>query len=214
MLNMKVETNSREVAGWFHDLYRDQIPYATARAINATAIDFQKREREGLEDRFTIRRPWVLRGIKINREDFATKEKPEAIVHVDQDRSFLIKFEKGGVKRPRGRSLVVPVDARRTKSGVVSRTIRPRALGLKEIGGGRAVGDKRTFLIRKPGGRGVIFQWFGRRGSGQTRTLFMMIPSAKVDPRLHFEDTAKDVVRRRFEENFEREFDRAIRTAR
>jgi len=214
MLNVQVETNAPEVADWFRRLYSDQIPFATSRAINATAISFQEKQRQGIRERFTIRRQWVLRGVKINREDFARKDRLEARVHIDSARDFLIKFEKGGRKRPEGSRLAIPAEVRRTKAGVVSRTLRPRALDFKPTGDGRYAGQKKTFMLRRPGGRGVIFQFFGRRGNRQTRTLFTFAPSAKIEPILKFEETATATIKREFEGHFSREFDRAVRTAR
>lgn len=214
MLNVKVETNAPEVAAWMRRVYRDQIPFATSRAINATALSFQDKQRKGIQERFTIRRDWVLRGVKINREDFARKNKLEAIVRIDPARDFLVKFEQGGTKHPTGSRLAIPDEVRRTKSGVVSRVLRPRALDFEAVGEGRYVGAKKTFMLRKPGGRGVIFQFFGRRRNRKTRTLYTFAPSAKIDPILRFEQTASETIRREFEEHFSREFDRAIRTAR
>lgn len=221
MIDFEVSTNAAEVSGFLMELFADQIPFATARAINRTAIAFQAEERDRLTDRFTIRRPWVLQGVKINRGDFATKTKPEAIVRIDPGRDFLIKFEEGGTKRPRsGTRLAVPDEARRTKTGVVTRAQRPRAFGFVEHGRGvKAVvyrGQKRTFMVLRHSGRGEIYQRYGRRGrgSGFVRRLFVFTPSVEVDARLEFEDTARRVVQTRFEDHFGEEFDRAVRTAR
>lgn len=78
---------------------------------------------------------------------------------------ILAKFEEGGTKRPReGRHLVVPIEVRRTKTGVVSRVQRPRAFQFREVGQS-IVGLKRTFIIPGVG----IFQ---RRGKRNVRLLY------------------------------------------
>lgn len=208
MLELQVETNADEVAGWFRELYRDQLPFAIAKAINATAIDFQKRQQAGMRARFTIRRDWTLRGIKINREDFANKQKLEAIVHVESDRGFLLKFETGGIDRPiRARSITVPVDVDRTKTGLVSGRLKGKALAFKSVSPSTSIGRRRTFSIR---GKGI----FQRLPAGQTRTLFTFARSVRIDPILRFESTAVSTVRLNFESHFAREFDNAVRTAR
>lgn len=215
-MEIQITTNAAEVSEFARRVFHDQIPFATSLAINTTAKEFQREQREGLKDRFTIRRRWVLTGIKINRGDFATKRKLVARIHVDPARDFLTKFEEGGIKRPTGTRLAIPHAVRRTATGVVSRSFRPRALRFREVGGGMAKGEKRTFLVRAPGGRGAILQRFGRRGrgGGSTRVLYTFAPAARIDPILEFEETGARVVRDRFEPNFEAAFDRAVRTAR
>lgn len=220
-MDIIVDTNAAEISEFMRRLYADQMPFAVATAINRTALDFQKAEREGLQERFTIRRSWVLQGVKINRGDFATKTNLEARIHVDPARDFLVKFEEGETKRPiSGSRLAVPDEARRTKKGVVSKTQRPRALKFVKHGEGvKAVvyrGQKRTFMILRPGGQGEIYQRYGRRGrgGGSARRLFIFTPEAETPETLEFEATAERVVQDRFEMNFSEAFDRAVRTAR
>ena len=219
MIDIEVSSNAADVSSWLRDLFADQIPFATAKAVNSTALSFQANQRERVSDRFTVRRPWVLQGVKINRGDFATKRKPEAIVRIDSSRDFLVKFEEGDPKRPRsGTRLAIPDEARRTKAGVVSRTQRPRAQRFRVHGRGpRAIvfrGDRRMFMIHRPGGRGDIFQRVGRRGRSHPRHLFTFAPSAQVDAVLGFEGTARRTVKEDFEAAFSRAFDAAVRSAR
>lgn len=213
-----VDTNAVQISDFMRSLFADQVPFAVSTAINRTARDFQDAQRDLMRDRFTIRRPWVLQGVKINRGDFATKTKLEARVHIDPARDFLVKFEEGDTKRPRGSRIAVPKEARRTKTGVVSRSQRPRALRFVQHGeGARAVvyrGEKRTFMILRPGGRGEIFQRFGRRGRGALRLLFSFTPEAETPEALDFEDTARRVVATRFGAHFSTAFDSAAASAR
>lgn len=230
-----VDTNAAEVSDFMRSLFADQVPFAVATAINRTARDFQDAQRDLMRDRFTIRRPWVLQGVKINRGDFATKTKLEARVHIDPARDFLVKFEEGDTKRPRGSRIAVPQEARRTKTGVVSRTQRPRALKFVKWGeGAKAVvfrGEKRTWMVQRKGGGGEIYQRIGRRRAGKTRTgrqmrrdagsrlsttrrLFIFTPEADTPDTLNFEETARRTVQDRFDANFSDAFDRAVRTAR
>ena len=122
---------------------------------------------------------------------------------------ILAKFERGGTKRPRdGRHLTVPVEAKRTKAGVVSRRNRPKALRLKRVG--RAVrGEKRTFIVPGVG----IFQRVGRKGNSRVRLLWSFKTSVPIDRRLDFIRNAERTVERVFDANFDRAFDRAVATA-
>lgn len=189
-----------------------QIPFATAKAINDTLKQAQEAVRHGIEQRFTLRRPqWVLRTVKINRGDFATKRKLEGKLQIDPNRDVLAKFERGGIKRPQeGRHLAVPIEAKRTGSGVVSRAQLPKKLEFRQLPGGQIVGRKKTFLVRGVG----IFQRYGRRAASKVRMLFAFVRQVPIPPDLRFVETARAVVRRRFDDNFRKAWDFALRTAR
>ena len=241
-MRIDVDTNAAEVVRSLRFLFRDQVPFATSLAINHTAKGIQAVQRDGMRRRFTIRRPYVLQGVKVSK--FSTKRDLEAIVEIDPSRGFLFKFEEGGTTRPRGTRFAVPDEVRRGKTGVVSRVMRPRQLKFKFHGSGPKAevykGEKRTFMIRKRDGSGAIFQRFGRRigrtagrrkllaGLSPTarqdvirrasienaRMLFSFTPKAQIEPSLEFEVTAQTVFEQSFESNFEASFDRAVRTAR
>lgn len=212
-----VSSNAAEVSREMRFLFRDQLRFAASFAINLTAKGIQAEERAGLKERFTIRRAYVLQGVKISK--FSTKRDLEAHIEIDPTRRFLLKFEEGGVTQPRGTSFAVPTTAaKRTKTGVLRRAQRPKALELKFHGRGSKAevfrGKSRTFLIRRSDGSGAIFQRVGRPGSGKLRQLFSFTPEAQIDPDLEFELTARTVFQETFNRNFEFAFDRAVRSAR
>lgn len=223
MISIKVDATATRSA--LRSLFADQLPFATMRAINETAKQFQEEQRRGMQQRFTVRRPqFVLRAVKIS--PFATKQRLEARIAIDppggQARAdILTKFEEGGTKTPRtGARIAIPDQARRTKAGVVSRTQRPSAFDFQPHGtfvfsrSARVmVGKRRTVLIRQPGGRGVILQRVGRGRASELRALYVFRPHVPIDQLLEFEETAFRVVRERWSENFEAAFARAIATA-
>ncbi len=210
-----VDTNAAEVARSLRFLFRDQIPFATSKAINDTAKGIQAEQRKGMKKRFTIRRAYVLQGVKINK--FSKKRDLEAIIEIDPTRAFLFKFEEGGTTRPRGTRFAVPDEVRRGKTGVVSRVMRPSRLEFKRWGSGPRAevhrGKRRTFMVRTPDGQGGVFQRFGRRKSTKLRMLFSFTPKAEIEPTLEFELTAQTVFQETFTRNFEQSFDRAVRSA-
>lgn len=227
-MTLRVTVDTKPAEGFLNRLFREQIPFATARALNQTALDVQQAEREELSRNFTLRRrDWAMRNIKIRREDFARKHRLRAIVRVESpgggDRSdILAKFEEGGIKRPSsGKRIAVPVDVRRTGTGIVSPSMRPGRLNFQPRGGkvfsnrsNVMVGDKRTVMIRQPGGRGVVLQRKGRRKARKLLLLYAFRPKVKLSPRLKFESTARREINQVFNKNFDREFRRAIETAR
>lgn len=219
---LRVDTNASDVALFFRRFFQDQMAFATSLALNQTAKGIQQEQRAGLEERFKVRRAYVLQGVKVSK--FSTKTDLEAIVEIDPTRRFLFKFEDGGTTRPRGRSFAIPADdIRRGTTGVIRKNQRPRSFNFKLAGRGpKAVvfkGDRRTFLIRRNDGSGAIFQrgrgFNPRKGVEQDlRHLFSFSPKVEVDDRLEFELTASTIFEELFNRNFDAAFDRALRTAR
>jgi hypothetical protein len=200
----------------------NQLPFATAKALNECAVGFQTDERAVMQQDFIIRRPWVLQRVKIDRGDFATKTKLSVRIRIDDQGDFLNKFEGGGIRTPLAgrRGLVIPLTggaAKRSPQSIVPDKLRPKNLAFKTLqskGGFQILkGDQRTFLIQRPDGSGVILQ---RKGSkvavkrrhqgplmaGQRRdyslvVLFTIKPRTRVPDSLHFYDTPRTAHSRR-----------------
>lgn len=195
------------------ELGKRQIPFAISMALNRTAEDGQAAVRERLGGEFTLRRKdYIDRTIKIENRDRATKTKPFVIVGVDPTRNVLAKFELGGAKTPvSGRALAVPIDARRNKSDIVTKSQRIRSLNLRKVGskagGIRIQGDKGTFVAG-----GAVLQRVGSRG--KIRVLYAFKDSVPLRPVLRFEDTVTRTVEKRWAPNFEGSFAFAMRTSR
>jgi len=218
-------------------MFKDQVPFATSKALNRMALRFQEDQRDHQRRIFTIRRPrFVDRAVKV--KPFSTKRTLFADVSIDppggQARAdVLTKFEDQTSKSPlRGRSIAVPTDAvPRTGAGIIRKGWRPGELfeGAKQHGRGRAIGSKgdvyhgkkKTILIRKPGGKGFIFQYQGA-GSVGTKTghnsglvcLYVLVPRVEIRPELDFERNASLTFERHWVEYYVEAFDQAIRTAR
>ncbi len=229
-MDIIVETNSEEVSDAMQALFRDQVPYARSVAINTTLKRIQKAEREDLRDRFTLRRPrWADMNIKIRREDFATKSKPEGAIRLespgDGDRSDILgKFEEPGTKRPtRGRKgLAVPQERlKRTGSGVIPSKLKPKALGFKRVGTSSSgaqvfrAATGRIWMLRNPDGTGGIFQRVGSRATkkraGAGRRMASDVSTRKsrdvhLQPLFIFTPSASFDRRLRFEETADQVF--------
>lgn len=244
-MEITVSANTTEVSQLLRDLYKDQVPFASARAINRAALAFQKEQRQEMGGRFTLRRKsWAERSIKINRGDFAKKNNLVAIIRVetpgDASRSdILSQHEDGGTKKPKGRHLAIPDEAKRTGAGIVRRDQRPKAFNFQATSNPKIwKGDKRTFLVLNNKGGGVILQRQGRKTPKRGRTrenqgrnlvsdvrtrqvrdtnirvLYRFATKADLDKRLEFVSTAEKVVPPAFLKAFPEEFAAAIRSAR
>lgn len=213
-----VTTNVDEITGLMGRLFADQVPFATSVALNETAKDFQKVQREHQYKIFEVRRKtWLDRAVKI--KPFATKRSLEAVVKIDpagDDRADIItKFEDQRRKRPlSGSRLAIPDEARRAKSGVVRRSQMPSAFDFQPHGGDVAIGLQRTISIQRPGGRGVILQRVGRGRSSRLRRLYVYVADVPIEPGLNFERNAQFVWSTKFDGHFASAFDHAVRTAR
>jgi hypothetical protein len=208
-----------------------QIPFAASLGMNNALKDAQLAVTRHVLSTFVVRRTkYIKQSIKISK--FSTKTDLTAVLEIDPTRDVLAKFEPGGVKtstRPDG-SIVVPVEARRSVQGVIPKAERPRAFQFQYHGrGAKAVifrGRDRTFLVRKPGKRGAIFQRVGppvRRGKGVTphqraqsklRLLYVLTPGARIPATLHFKETAIREFQDRWPRAYRAALHRALRTAR
>lgn len=224
-MNIKIDTNAAEVAAWIRRVYKDQAPFATAKALNAIADDIQKAQRAQGRESFTLRNPRFFdRSIKRRRSDFASKRNLEALVRVetpgDPSRSDIFtQHEKGGRKRPKqGSRLAVPIDAKRTPRGQIRKRDRIRALNLRPVraedGSVEIEGDRGSFMVRGKSGNPVILQRQGRRAKAPVRLLYTLERSVPLKPRLKFVETARAVVPRVMSKRMTEAWADAIRTSR
>jgi hypothetical protein len=225
MISIDVDTDS--LTREFTALQREQIPFAVSKALNAVGLDVQAREREQLRETFTLRRPeWADRSVKITH--FAKKTELYTTVAISPPGGnrgdILGKFETETEKRARdGHTIAIPIRARRNKRDIIVGKDRPKAFNFQQQGG-RIVGDRGTFLVRRPDGTGLILQRARRSAKGRTLgykgkdssvfALYLLVPRAELQPDLRFVPTAMEVVGRLWETQFGIAFDAALASAR
>lgn len=196
-----VSHNISRFAARLARIRRDQVPFATAQALTATAFLVRRHIVEKTyPSAFTVRNAGFPRAAF--RVQKATKRRPEASVFDRLGRSFLKLQATGGTKRSKsGRRLAVPSRRiKRSARGRITKGQLPRSLLAK---------------------RGVYVGTVARAAEGiwrQTRggleLLYSLIPSARIRKRFRFYEDAERVARARFPREFTRAFIRAIRTAR
>ena len=177
-----------------------QLNFAIAKALTQTAVEVQKELRRNMPSRFTIRRPWIVQGIRVER---ATKQNLEAVVYSRDD--FMELQETGGTKNPRRRYLAIPTKAvRRTKTQMIAKADRPGALG------------ERAEVVEYNGNKWIALKK-ARRGAnkgGQLRLLYLLIPRAELKERLGLEKDGLKIAPERFGPLLEKALEEALRTAR
>jgi hypothetical protein len=226
---MKIDLDVRQVDKLTRAVIR-QLPFATANALNKTALTFQDVKRRDFRSTFLLRRkPFIeQQGVKVLK-GFAKKDKLEITVGVDPHKAdFLTKFEPGGTKRPRGEHLAIPSPKSLDRSKVIPRNMRPKALDIADgVAQGITVrrkkgtvtpgkirragqGLRRTFEVPEVG----IFQRRGRGAASTTHPLYLYGRQARIQPELRYIDRAREIMSRKFNDNFRAEFAKAIKTAR
>ena len=210
-----------------------QTPFATMKAINATAADLQKYAiKKILPDNLTIRakgKPWHVARQKygFNISPFAKKDRLEA--HVGSRAPWLQLQETGGTKRAKG-SLAIPTEAIKKKEEIVKRNLKPAKLlaRIGSLGGLTAKGNKRKSQIRIAGkkyfpimanGRPLIEMPSGAKGiwardaSGKVRSLFKFEKSARIRPVLKFRAKSQTYINKVWKKHFSKAMDDALKTA-
>lgn len=200
-----------------------QVPFALGKAINASLVTAQKKQLARMATEFTLRRPQFAK-LSVKITQFAKKTNPVGVIAIDPpgDRDDIFaKFEKGGTKRPRsGKNIAIPITGspvKRSQRSIVAEKNRPKALlsGATTTSRGKVITRAKSFggAFLIPAHDGKAAGIFIRHGK-KVKLAFTLKPTVELKPELHFEDTITQSVRSTFGDDFEREFAKAIATAR
>ena len=179
-----------------------QVNYASAVALTRTAKEVQGAEIGHIRSAFTVRGSWLREGGKFSVGIIpASKDNLAAVV--ENRAPWLEDHEEGKTRQPHGKHFAIPQAAvRRTKTDLIQRSQRPRAL-------------KRSFVLTsKAKGIPMLFARVGRGKGSYLKFIYKLVPRAKIAPDLRFVQTARDTVARVWKAIFEGELVKAIRTAR
>lgn len=200
------------------------LKFGASVGLNRTMDEAQSAIRETLPGRFTLRRRDFVEKTIYRKpgEDFASKDKLAAGVRIHDERNVLAKFEEGGDKTPRGggvggagdsnKAVAIPVGARPSKTAVVPQRLQLKSLffgstsrisqAIQIISLGRRERRFRGLLVKRSGitddvfvKDGKVFQKTGKRG--KLKLLWIFKPSVRIQPLLHFVETAKRIVMER-----------------
>lgn len=198
-LQVTLESTAPELSFRLRRLARDQIPFATARALTDVAQAARDAQREAMPRRFTIRNKRVVRGITIERAN--KSDWPDTFALVGTRDPFIARHELGGVQRPAtGGRFAVPTRvaaSRRTRTGKIPATLKPGRL--LSSGAGFLTDDGRIVLKRKR-----------RRTLGGLRTVFSLHRTIKLRRSLRLVETVERVARREYPGAFAKRIRQAI----
>ena len=183
-------------------LFRDQIPFATSAAINATAFDVRGREIAMMPAQMDRPTPFTLRGVQVRK---GTKRNPDAVVLIMDNRGYLHYAIDGGTRQPKRRSIGVPTKYQKLNVyGNLPRGKIKTLLNKERVFSGTPKGGDR------PGGI-----WERTNNNKRLRPLVLWNDSATYrGGQFKFYEIGHAEVKRVFNDNFRRAFQRAVRTSR
>lgn len=202
-MQINVQSNISTFAKAMDAFGRDQIPFATASALNSTAFDVRKQIVEDTyPNSFTVRNKRFAS--QMFRVDKANKRNLTARIYDRLGRDYMVNQAEGGIKRPRGNHIAIPSrQIKRTASGKVPKAKQPR-----NVLGGRGY---RTTL---DSGQPVIAEQTGRGAARRQRVLYLLENVARIPKRFPFYEDANRKAGRVFDRNFAKSFAFAKQTAR
>lgn len=239
VLSVRVRADVRQARRALDDYQRRQLPFATAKAVNATLLDVQAAARAHVHQTYQVRRAAFLdQLVKISQ--FATKARPVGVVGIQGPNAnpsrgdLLAKFEAGGTKTAReGRTVALPIRNGAVQGAIIPVSRRPKALlgddaerrayierasrrGKKRAAPAvpRPLRRSRAFVVRTASGTGAILERVGRGKGSQLRVLYGLATRTRVAASLQFGTTATRVVRARFRQHLAEQLAQALATAR
>ena len=186
MIKLDVTADVAKAAEYLSDLARQRVPNAAAKALTRTAFDARDAVRDGLPERFNLRRPWISRGIGV------TPAKPRTLMAEVWSRDrFMALQEAGGTKTGK---LAIPV-------GPMAQTAQTRVIPKSQWPG--QVMAKKSVFYRA----GSVFE---RRGEKRILALYLLRKQQKVEPRFGMADTVRSVALKEYYRQMERALQEAL----
>ena len=193
MIDINVKSNTKEFIKGLDKHQKKQLPFATMKALNATAADMRKGVIANIRSKQKSNKAWWNDPINGINRIFATKTRLIAAVFTKMPWAHL--QEEGGVKKATGKNIAIPLD----------RVPKSR----RKAGGARVMGQQqKTFFTRKG-----LFRKAGGKKSPRTELLFWFKKTAVIKPLFGFKKTAHKIAVQKFPKHFKYWLDRALRTA-
>ena len=223
MLDISVHSNLKEITRKLTRFAHQQVPFATAQALTATAKAVQSAEDANLKKVLDNPTPFTLRSIGVKG---ASKSNQTAIVFMrDIAAAYLAPYEFGGLNKLNGQALLKPIDVRVNQYGNLPRSKLKSLKGRKDVFIGSitfkksgktisGVWQRPTVGTRRSGHRGSTGNTHVIEGARSGLKLLIRFTDAhEVTQHLAYMSVAKQTVAKSFNREFGRALSRAIATA-
>lgn len=202
MYSVSIQHDLPTIGIFTSDMVRRQMPFVTMRTLNNLAFDVQNHTVEKVWARAFEQRNKRFANLTYSRAE-AKKTRLVASVFDRFQRANLEDHAVGGTKTPRGKHVAIPsrtLAARRSGKGV-PKSMRPRV----------ALDRPKVF---KTSINGVpVIARRKRKTSLPIEVLYTMKTSVKIGRSFPFYSEAQRTIDREIGKHFEREFEKASRTA-
>jgi len=189
-----ITSNEAAFRSALSDAAQRQLPFAIAMAINDTVADVERNTIKRMDREMDRPTPFTKRGLYKRR---ASKNRLVGVVgYKPIQKGYLMKLETGGVRRPKGRAILVPVNQRLNKYGNMTRGAIARLHADKDVFSGSVKGV--SGLWRRPKRGRQRKGGYGAKGNTKSPTLLVAYKdSVKYRKKTNFERNAKLTAERR-----------------
>jgi hypothetical protein len=209
-MSLNLSSNLTTVQKALDAFGRNQLPFATAMALNDAAFEVRKDTIERVWPKSVkLRNPAFMKAVMmpIRGENRATKRNLTATVQNfpsgARNRDYLQRLAVGGVKTANGRSIAIPAEDMRLRSrGGVTAGNRPRALL-----------DKPRVFRQMVGGQEMILQRRGKARYPLKRLYLLEQQPMRIDDQFDFYGEGMRTAKRSMATNFNKRFRQAKRSA-
>ena len=195
-----------------------QVKFAASVALNNVAFKARENLIKEYNKSFVVRNSNLPRAVSVKK---ATKENLKAEVSFPKDWMYINKKKKK--KKPEhAKLLMVPIKGGdlkdyRTSSGKIKQSKKPISLlryaDTHPRKTKKSVANPHPFLLRSKKSGQTLIAVRDKADRGEMKWLYVGVPAGDVKKRWDFEKIVKDTAEKELEPEFEKQFKRAIETA-
>ena len=215
-MQVSVKSDIKKLTKALSTIQRKQIPFATSKALNATAFDARKSVQTALDVQLDKITPYTKRGVQVEKSTkknlvaqvgFRSRKFGKGQGSITQA-EYMQRQIAGGTRLPKGQAIPVPVP----------KNMKPNKFGNIPRGKiDRLLADKDKYFSGVPKGRNSgagIWQRMPanskrKKQGGKIRMVIAYEPKAQYQPRFRF----KSVVEKSVKQNFGIRFNSAMKQA-
>lgn len=201
---LSLTVNTAEFNRWLNGVAREQIPFASAKALTLTAKDAQAALKSAAAGAMTLRNQHTARGLRIRPADKRDGMGMKAEVGSKDWYMADQAGEREEVRSPQSAKYrYIPKKARPSKTARIPKRMTPAAIA----------GNPNAFWRHKPDGTALVLERTGRGGKS-LRLLHVAVPKQRLNPAMSLADIVQATASRRIRRNFVLSMQQAIKSAR